>query len=377
MAVRQNKRQVALKNNFVKSTYCASFFCNLYNHQVRNIVVWLCFLTNTAFGMVQDAAPSTNAAAVLFVNRQPVSAEEFVWFMQQERAGVFQFVKTKFNLDYGTSFWDHKLPGGTPRALLRQRTVERIVREKVQLLLFRELGLVGEIGYENFVKNLEQLNDARESAARQGRVIYGPVRYTQSQYYEYWMSNLRLRAVEQLAQTCWDVSDRRVKKIYGRNKDKFRVGETSTLEMVTLQASNSETTGETLQTVARKIVCAVKTGSDLKTTAEGNNGDIKAAWQRFDEMNESRVSELFTDGEQAKKVLLLSPRQSVVLPVSKSEIKIVRCVSKTPRHYPSFEEIKSRVKSIYLDQLYDQMIDELAKKADVQITPKAMESFVQ
>jgi hypothetical protein len=90
---------------------------------VLNVVIWFCFFTGAAVVMAQDATPSTNAVPVLFVNQQPVSAEEFVWFMQQERAGVFQFVKAKFNLDYGTNFWDHALSGGTPRALLRQRTI--------------------------------------------------------------------------------------------------------------------------------------------------------------------------------------------------------------------------------------------------------------
>lgn len=350
------------------------FFCKRF---LLNVVLWSCFFISAAFGMAQETAPSTNAVPVLFVNGQSVPKEEFVWFMQQERAGVFQFFKAKSNLDYETNFWDRKFSGTTPRALLWQRTVQRIVREKVQQLLFLELRLVDNIQYASLVENLEIMNNERESAVQQGRVVYGPVRYTQLQYYGHWMAKLRLRATEQLAQSRWDVSDRQVKKFYGRNKKKFRVGETSTLEMVTLQASNSETTGETLQVVAQKIGCAVKTGADLKTTAQEHSGDIKAAWQRFEEMNESRVSELFSDDEQAKKVLLLSPRQSVMIPVSKSEIKIVRCISKTPRHYPSFEEIKSRVKSIYLDQLYDQMIDELAKKADVQITPKAMEPLVQ
>jgi len=52
---------------------------------MRNILIW-CFLTGTALGMEQETKASTNAPA-LFVNQQPVSAEEFVWFMQQEGAG--------------------------------------------------------------------------------------------------------------------------------------------------------------------------------------------------------------------------------------------------------------------------------------------------
>lgn len=279
------------KNNFVKNTHCISFDQKL---TVRNAVVWFCFFAGAACGMAQDAIPSTNAVPVLFVNRQPVSAEEFVWFMRQERAGVFQFVKAKFNLDYGTNFWDRKLSGGTPRALLRQRTVERIAREKVQQLLFRELGLVEDIGYASFVKNLERLNRERESAARQGQVIYGPVRYTQLQYYAHWMAGLRLRATEQLAQGRWDVSDGQVRDFYERNKEQFRGAEAA-----------STPTRET----------------DSETNA--------------------------TPTPRASQPIL------------------------------SFEETKPRARSLYLDHLYDQLVSDRVKQADVRLNQATVDALIQ
>jgi hypothetical protein len=342
-----------------------------------NVIFWLCFFTGATFGMAQSASSSTNAGPVLFVDRQPVSSEEFVWFMQQERAGVLQFAKTKFNLDYGTNFWDRDLAGDTPRALLQQRTVERVVHEKVEQLMFQELGLVEDISYASFLKKLEKLNSERESAVQHGRVVYGPVRYTQFQYYEYWMANLRLRATEQLTQTKWNVSDGQVEDFYERNKEKYRVGGTLTFEIVTLQTSNSEANGELIQAIARKIISAVKAGADLKTTVQGYDGNIKAAWQRFNEMDDDRIGELFTDNEQAKQVLRLSPGQSMLLPASDSMVQIVKCISKTPGHNLSFEEVKSRVRSIYIGQLYDYLVDEAVKKADVQINQKAMEPLMR
>jgi hypothetical protein len=210
-----------------------------------------------------------------------------------------------------------------------------------------------------------------------GRVVYGPVRYTQLQYYEYWMANLRLRATEQLAQTKWNVSDGQVEDFYERNKEKYRVGGTLTFEIVTLQTSNSEANGELIQAIARKIISAVKAGADLKTTVQGYDGNIKAAWQRFNEMDDDRIGELFTDNEQAKQVLLLSPGQSMLLPASDSMVQIVKCISKTPGHNLSFEEVKSRVRSTYIGQLYDHLVDEAVKKADVQINQKAMEPLMR
>jgi hypothetical protein len=279
------------KNNFVKNIYCISFG---RKHTVRNAAVWFCFFAGAAFGMAQDISPSTNAVPVLLVNRQPVSAEEFVWFMQQERAGVFQLVKAKFNLDHGTNFWDRELSGGTPRALLRQRTVERIVHEKVQQLLFRELGLVGDIRYATFVKNLEKLNRERESAAQQGQVVYGPVRYTQLQYYVHWMAGLRLCATEQLAQSRWDVSDGQVRDFYERNKEQFRRAE---------------------------IAATPTRETDSETNA--------------------------------------SPTPGASQPIL------------------SFEEARPRARSQYLDYLYNQLVSDRVKQADVRLNQAMVDALIQ
>jgi hypothetical protein len=243
--------------------------------------------------------------------------------------------------------------------------------------LFQKLGLVEDISYASFVENLEKLNSERESAARHGRVVYGPVSYTQLQYYDYWMANLRLRATEQLAQNEWDVNDGQVRDFYERNKEKFRVGGTLMLEIVTLQTSSSETNGETIQAIAQKIISTVKGGADLKATVQGYDGNIKATWRRFNEVDDDRIGELFADNEQAKEVLLLSRGQSTLLPASKNMIRVVKCISKTTGHDLSFEKIKSRVKSIYVGQLYDHLVDETVKKADVRINRKAMEPLVR
>jgi hypothetical protein len=187
--------------------------------------VLLFFLVTGAFGMAQVPVVATNAEPVLFVNNEPVGPDEFVWFMRQERAAVFQFFQAGFNHDSATNFWDRQFSNTTPRILLRERTVKRIVQAKVEQILFRELGLVEEIGYAPFLKQLEEFNRERESAAQQGEVVYGPVRYTQLQYYEYWMANLRIRATEQLTQNRWDVSNGKVKTFFEENKEQFRVRE--------------------------------------------------------------------------------------------------------------------------------------------------------
>ena len=135
---------------------------------------------------------------VLTVNQHAVSRDEFRWFMEQERAPVFQYFKTHYNLEDGKDFWTHPCDGTSPREMLRTNTLSRIAREKSEQILFLELGLVQEIRYSSFVEDLNKLNQAREQSAKEGKTIYGPVRYTQSQFYGHWKANLQIQAMEKL-----------------------------------------------------------------------------------------------------------------------------------------------------------------------------------
>ena len=118
--------------------------------------------------------------------------------MEQERAGVVAYFKAQHNLDYGQDYWNHEVAGTTPKAALQQKTVDRLVHEKAEQLLFQELGLVQDIRYATFLEQLEKTNRNREQAAKEGKVVYGPIRYTQLQFYGHWKATLRAQATEQL-----------------------------------------------------------------------------------------------------------------------------------------------------------------------------------
>ncbi len=170
-------------------------------------LIYLWFITSVIPLQANTFGQFHDPNVVLTVNNYPVGREEFVWFMEQQRAGVFQYVKTKCDLDYGKDFWDKPCDGNTPRMLLQKRTIEKIVSEKVQQILFKELGLISDISYSSFLVNLERLNQEREKAVQNKQVIYGPVRYTQLQYYGHWMTTMQIQAKEILAKRQFDANE--------------------------------------------------------------------------------------------------------------------------------------------------------------------------
>ena len=102
--------------------------------------------------------------------------------MNKERAAVFREVDVD-HMD--ANFWDQNHKGTTPREVLLERTVKRMVKEKTEQLFFKQLGLVDDVSFKVFLEHLEQLNRQRQKAVDAGQVIYGPIKYSTRQYYSH------------------------------------------------------------------------------------------------------------------------------------------------------------------------------------------------
>jgi hypothetical protein len=317
----------------------------------------------------------------LAINNHAVSPEEFRWFMEQERAGVIACFKTQHNLEYSRDYWNHEVAGTTPKAALQKRTVDRLVRETVEQILFQQLGLVLDIRYSTFLEQLEKYNQQREQEAKQGKVVYGPIRYTQLQFYGHWKATLRAQATEKLAQEQWPETEESLRKFYDDNRSLFRAPASSALEVVTVQACGKTAAGNrtgSVQSKARKILSQLKAGRALPDLLEavGERDDVKVSWQRLKQINEDRLSELFPNEEQLKAILALAPAEAALLIDSETQAKVVRCIGKAAAKDRPYEAVQRQVKERWLGQQYDRLIKNLADRAKVRVKQEAIDALL-
>ena len=345
------------------------------------VAIELLVLTCSVATEFQDKAPPQGSVqTALTVNGYEVSREEFRWFMEQERGGVFRHFKTRHNLEDGKDFWTHEMGGTTPKAMLQSNTVARVTREKAEQILFLELGLVQDIRYAAFLAQLEKLNQEREQAARQGRTVYGPVRYTQIQFYQHWKATLRAQAREKLAEDRWPPREEDLRKFYDENRAPFRALPLSTLEVVTVQARKKPATGEraeAVQSAAGSILEKLRAGGSLsnvlKEQPKGEALDVSG--QRFEEINADRLGELFPDEGQVKAVLALAPGKTVLLVGPDREVRVVRCLGRTSGEVRPYEAVRQQVRERWLAQQYDRHLERLAGQVKVQVHQEALDAL--
>ena len=342
-------------------------------------IFWL-FMSLAVLVGHANAAGDPNNPFVLSVNGHPVDREEFGWFTQRERAAVFQFVNTTYHLQPGKDFWDQACDGTTPKQILHEKTTEKIVREKVQQILFKELGLIQDIRFTAFLENLKKLNQERQVAVEQGRVVYGPVQYTPLQYYGHWMATMQIQAKDKLRKEQFDVTEPKIRDWYRRNKEPFKTAQSSTLEPIVIrsgQTADSQDSRDPLESLADEIVLKVQRGQTLESAAleYTERKDVAILFRRYEQMSDDRMGELFPDGDQLKQTGSLVPGQTIQLARATNEIWLVKCISITASDYLPYEQIRSRVVDRWIDTEYDRLIETRIKNAQIEINRKVLDNI--
>lgn len=148
------------------------------------------------------AAPAPPVTAVVAtVDGQDIPVGEFALYLAQERAATFTHFRQKFGADDGPGFWTTEHDGQTPAAYLRERALADVTRVTVELNLAHRQGLLADSGYDAFLRNWRTENARRRQAVAAHQVIYGPVQYTESNYFTYVLSNLAAALRDRLTDT--------------------------------------------------------------------------------------------------------------------------------------------------------------------------------
>jgi hypothetical protein len=124
-------------------------------------------------------------AVVATVNGQGVPVRELELFLAQERAPTFAYFQQHFGDGDSVGFWTTSHGGQTPRDYLEKLALADVTRATVQQDLELTYGLLADPGYASFLRAWQAENARRALAISRHQVIYGPVQYTEADYFSY------------------------------------------------------------------------------------------------------------------------------------------------------------------------------------------------
>lgn len=330
---------------------------------IAAVVVLLIFHLNEA----------SNDSYVAMVNVEPIQEKEYLRQLKLETTNTFEYFKQKYKADAAGDFWNKDFNGEVPVDYVRDRALSECIKIKIQQVLAREYGLVDDITYKAFLKELSVENKRRKEAVNNHLAIYGPVQYDENGYFTQILSNLIIKTKDKLLEGEFKPTETQLKDYYEKVKDKLYKKEDS-IRFNMLYISYGKEDGTFTETERneaidkmRGIKVRIDKGESFDEIAKSDPQYVKDEEKNIDADSASFYSKVEPELFGTVKMLESGRISDVLDEPMQKRVEIVKVLHKESSGYKAFDEFKDSVQSNYIDEKYDEMVKKLVQEAKVEI----------
>lgn len=163
---------------------------------------------------------------------------------------------------------------------------ERFDTRTEQFLKYaRQYGLIESDEYSDLEAQLEKENEQRERAVEQGRVIYGPTRYTMETYIKYICGSMEPLLIEKMKGKELAYTEEDVRSYYEENKEHIAVQEAAMQFEVVIASRENKGLLKKISKEEAAIECA-ELSTDVFTVSEMEFQENSVVYNRNQEMME-------------------------------------------------------------------------------------------
>lgn len=316
-----------------------------------------------AAGAFHDAKPGARAPGMGGdggrLAGEPVAEAEWDLFLEPERAAVFAWFRKRYGAEDSPDFWDRDFNGDKPGEMLRARARKNLVRIKIEQKLARREGLIADIGWDAFERDLSAENRRRAEALAKGAVIYGPTVLDARSYYLYRQSNLIIRLKESLARKGLEPGEAALRSAYDSLKAGRFSDDTARIETYRLTpgpgGGNAASSKSRLRRAASALADCLEANRGSERCA--NEAPGKAVMETISFPLQARGEEEDTSGV-AWAARHLRPGQAKVLSEGESR-RVVFCRDIRNGSVP-YAQVRAVLRKQLLDAAFQRTIDSLS-----------------
>lgn len=119
-----------------------------------------------------------------WVNGEGISKELFEIQLAKQRINTIDHFRNKYGVADFKNFWDSTYGNESPAAHLKSAAFDECVKILVQQIMAREKHLIESVGYDNIRRDFFETNKSRSRAVSDKKVIYGPEKYSELEFFE-------------------------------------------------------------------------------------------------------------------------------------------------------------------------------------------------
>ncbi|GFZ98354.1 hypothetical protein GCM10008018_50760 [Paenibacillus marchantiophytorum] len=254
-----------------------------------------------------------------------------------------------------------ELRSTTPPEKLQEQTLQMLAAIKVEQSWAKEKGLVDDLSYRQVLKRWNAENARRKQAVQEKKPIYGPMQYDERGFYEYELSNLRIRLKEALSKDEFKLSEEALKQKYEEIKEQqFKKPDAIRIQKIAISDQGGQ--GKSQMAPVMDKLAKGESFAELARNLAGEGG----GWElTLDASNQKQASE-------AAPILLehalkLSQGQQSPVFEENGATFVIKCVQRTDNGFEPFDQVKRLVQSFYVEESYRQEMERKLQSAATEV----------
>lgn len=311
------------------------------------------------------------------INEDELTLAELKHFIQVHRASVIDYFIREHGADVHAGFWHQQFQGEVPGERLLAAAIEEAVRMKVELQLARQHGVVSEISYRALLQEMEKENERREAAIARGEAVYGPSRFDESSFIDFYKSKTAALLKETIADSQLLPSEQQLKLYYESVKTElYPVEDRILFEKFSItykqNGEHSERMKEQMLRAAEALTQRLVAGDSAEASIKALEADFASTAAVFEGtlvLDESNASQMYKSQQQLYAALrnsdVLAPAPLIIDNTAEGRYEVVKIVERETAEAPNFAEVKDIVAMKYIEVAYEQYVDSHVQAANI------------
>lgn len=330
------------------------------------VLAFIMVLLSSVSLVIHSYAGLNDADIVAHIDGEPVTVREYAQALLRKRAEVYAYFKQAHGVDDHPEFWTGDYGGEVPLHKIKAEALEDIVHVKVQQILAKEKGLVQDISYESFLKELTAENARRHDALKKNQVIYGPKQYDETGYFNIVLDNMTAELKKQL-QDEMVFTETAFEGFYRENINQFKQDDSVKIQKISVKYPDQAEAKEKAEQVIKAIQTRINKGEAFENLANayGQNllPEIKLEEQSFEPQTAKADAMMWRDLLDAAQRLEVGQISEIM--DYNGAFYLIKCIERTKGVTIPLDEAKDFIKLELSEKEYK---NSLAKKiADAQV----------
>ncbi|QHW33495.1 hypothetical protein GZH47_23645 [Paenibacillus rhizovicinus] len=351
-------------------------------HRKRRIYIWpgvAAVLLALILGLVAWRSPggSPNPSDVIArVDGEPVSYGEFAHELTANRAVVIGYFKDKYGTEFSPDFWTTAVGGELPLDRVKRLALDASVRRKVQQIEARKHGLTADISYRTLLRTMKETNADREAKVKRNEVVYGPVTFDEQRFID--DSGQRLfQALRDELQPGFAITDAEISAYYEANKTQFELGDSRTIRAIEVVFADEQDRKQAIGSARSKlndILAQLDGGAKFADVYDRLSADSASGLSVSERVYDYKTprTESINHPVLMAAINKLAAGQTSGLVEDGLSIGIYACVDKSGIAAIPLNEAEPQIKKDLASTAYNRFVDELQRKAQVEIDDRNM-----